>query len=112
MQGQQERYYWRDWGRILLSIILMEGSKCMTDKVTEFKNGYSVISSRFELLNLEKEIKEFMKSEGFRMLSDKEMDALDDLLIEVINKKEYFQTGLNPGRMKQWLNDSRWRNLE
>lgn len=84
----------------------------MTDKVIEFKNGYSVISNRLELLKLEKEIKEFMKSEAFKMLSDKEMDALDDLLLEVINKKEYFQTGLDPRRMKQWLNDSKWRNHE
>ncbi len=38
------------------------------------------------------------------------MDAIDDLLIEVINKKEYFQTGLDPWRMKQWLNDSKWKN--
>ena len=84
----------------------------MTDKVIEFKNGYSVISNRLELLKLEKEIKEFMKSEAFKMLSDKEMDALDDLLLEVINKKEYFQTGLDPRRMKQWLNNSKWRNHE
>jgi len=51
-----------------------------------------------------------MRSNDFRMLSCEEMDAIDDLLIEVINKKEYFQTGLNPLRMKLWLNDSKWRN--
>lgn len=84
----------------------------MTDKVIEFKNGYALISNRLELLKLEKEIKKFMKSEAFKILSDKEMDALDDLLIDVINKKEYFQTGLDPWRMKQWLNDSKWRNHE
>lgn len=82
----------------------------MTDKVMEFKIGYSEISNRFELLKLEKEIKDFMESKDFRMLSCEEMDAIDDLLIEVINKKEYFQTGLNPLRMKLWLNDSKWRN--
>lgn len=82
----------------------------MTDKVMEFKNGYSKISNRFELLKLEEEIKDFMRSKDFRMLSSEKMDAIDDLLIEVINKKEYFQTGLNPLRMKQWLNDSKWRN--
>lgn len=76
----------------------------------EFKIGYSEISNRFELLKLEKEIKDFMRSKDFRMLSCEEMDAIDDLLIEVINKKEYFQTGLNPLRMKLWLNDSKWRN--
>jgi hypothetical protein len=82
----------------------------MTDKVMEFKNGYSEISNRFELLKLEEEIKDFMRSNDFRMLSCEEMDAIDDLLIELINKKEYFQTGLDPWRMKQWLNDSKWRN--
>ncbi len=57
----------------------------MTDKVMEFKNGYSMISNRLELLKLEKDIKEFYK-------------------------KNYFQTGLVPWRMKQWLNDSKCRN--
>lgn len=84
----------------------------MNDKVMHFKNIYSVISNRLELNDLEKKIKEFMKSGAFKTLSNKEMDALDDLLIKVINKKEYFQTGLDPWRMKQWLYDSKWRNHE
>ncbi len=81
----------------------------MTDKVKYFKNCYSGISGRIELLKLEDEIKEFMISKDYRTLSNQERDALDELLIDVINKKEYFKTGLDPGKMKKWLNDSKWR---
>ncbi|NJD52147.1 MAG: hypothetical protein FIB07_04700 [Candidatus Methanoperedens sp.] len=84
----------------------------MTDIVIDLKNRFSVISNRLELLKLEGEIKEFMKSDAFKILSDKKMEALDDLLIDVINKKEYLQTGLDPWRMKRWLNDTKWRNHE
>ncbi len=51
-----------------------------------------------------------MGSKDFGILSNQDMDALDDLLIDVINKKEYFQTGLDPEKMKKSLNDSKWRN--
>ncbi len=82
----------------------------MTGKVVNFKKEYSGISSRVELLKLENEIREFMESDDFKTLSNQDMDALDDLLIDVINKKEYFRTGLDPGKMKKSLNDSKWRN--
>ncbi|HEY9205370.1 MAG TPA: hypothetical protein VIO58_05565 [Candidatus Methanoperedens sp.] len=82
----------------------------MTGKVAAFKKEYSGISSRVELLKLEDEIKEFMQSKDFKTLSNQDMNALDDLLIDVINKKEYLQTGLDPGKMKKSLNDSKWRN--
>ncbi len=70
----------------------------MTGKVVNFKKEYSGISSRVELLKLENEIREFMQSKDFKTLSNQDMNALDDLLIDVINKKEYFQTGLDPAK--------------
>ncbi len=84
----------------------------MIDKVKYFKNGYLEISDRIELLKLEEDIKEFMRSKDYRRLSTEERDALDELHIDVINKKEYFKTGLDPGKMKKWLNDSKWRSHE
>ncbi len=71
----------------------------MNGKVMELKKRYSEINNRYELLNLEEEIKEYMRSEAFRMLSDEKKDALDDLLIKVIKKKEY-HSGCNPWRLK------------
>jgi hypothetical protein len=71
----------------------------MTGKVMEFKKRYSEITSRYELLNLEEEIKGFMESETFKTIPDVEKDALDDLLMKVIKKKEY-RSGCNPWRLK------------
>ncbi len=73
----------------------------MTIKVMEFKKRYSEITNRYELLNLEEEIKGFMESETFKMIPDVEKDALDDLLMKVINKKEYFHSGLDPWMLKR-----------
>jgi hypothetical protein len=41
-----------------------------------------------------------MKSETFETMPDDQKDALDELLIKVINKKEYFHSGLNPWKLK------------
>jgi hypothetical protein len=71
----------------------------MTGKVMEFKKRYSEITNRYELLNLEEEIKGFMESETFKTIPDVEKDALDDLLMKVIKKKEY-RSGCNPWRLK------------
>jgi len=71
----------------------------MTGKVMEFKKRYSEITKRYELLNLEEEIKGFMESETFKTIPDVEKDALDDLLMKVIKKKEY-RSGCNPWRLK------------
>jgi len=71
----------------------------MTGKVMEFKKRYLEITNRYELLNLEEEIKGFMESETFKTIPDVEKDALDDLLMKVIKKKEY-RSGCNPWRLK------------
>jgi hypothetical protein len=71
----------------------------MTGKVMEFKKRYSEITNRYELLNLEEEIKGFMESETFKTIPDMEKDALDDLLMKVIKKKEY-HSGCNPWKLK------------
>jgi hypothetical protein len=71
----------------------------MTGKVMEFKKRYSEITNRYELLNLEEEIKGFMESETFKTIPDVEKDALDDLLMKVIKKKEY-HSGCNPWKLK------------
>ncbi len=72
----------------------------MTGKVIEFKKRYLEITNRYELLKLEEEIKGFRVSEAFKMISDEEKDALDDLLMELISKKEYFHSGCNPWKVK------------
>ncbi len=72
----------------------------MTGKVMEFEKRYSQITNRYELLKMEEEIKEFIVSETFKRMPDVEKDALDDLLMKVISKKEYFHSGCNPRRMK------------
>ncbi|NJD75694.1 MAG: hypothetical protein FIB08_01170 [Candidatus Methanoperedens sp.] len=72
----------------------------MTGKMIEFKKRYSEITNRHELLKLEEEIKGYMESETFNTMPDVEKDALDDLLMKVINKKEYFHSGLDPWMLK------------
>jgi hypothetical protein len=68
----------------------------MTGRLREFTKRYSSMANRFELLDLEKDIKEYISSEDFRHLSEETRNALDDLLLEVMNKKEYFQKGCDP----------------
>lgn len=74
--------------------------KIMNRKVIELKKRYTEITNKFEILDIEKEIKEFMVSEEGKMLHEEEIDSLDELLINVIIKKEYFHSGLEPYRFK------------
>lgn len=53
----------------------------------EFKNRYTEITNKFEILVLEKEIKEFMVSETGKMLPEEEMYSIDVLLIKVMTKR-------------------------
>jgi dihydrofolate reductase len=72
----------------------------MHEKVMEIKKRYTEITSRSEILKLEEEIKVLMGSETFETIPDDQKDALDELLIKVINKKEYFHSGLDPWKLK------------
>jgi dihydrofolate reductase len=72
----------------------------MYEKVMEIKKRYTEITSRSEILKLEEEIKVLMGSETFETMPDDQKDALDELLIKVINKKEYFHSGLDPWKLK------------
>jgi len=72
----------------------------MYKKVMELKKRYTEITSRSEIQKLEEEIKGLMGSETFETIPDDQKDALDDLLIKVINKKEYFHSGLDPWKLK------------
>jgi hypothetical protein len=72
----------------------------MNGKVMELKKRYAQITRRSEILELEEEIKGLMKSETFETMPDDQKDALDELLIKVINKKEYFHSGLDPWKLK------------
>ena len=65
-------------------------------QIEVFQKRYSKISTRFELIKLEKDIINFMTTEKFSNLSDPEKNELDDLIMEIENKKEYFQSGCNP----------------
>ncbi|MEE9151616.1 MAG: hypothetical protein V3U20_07270 [Thermoplasmata archaeon] len=62
----------------------------------EFKKRFLGIQSRFELLRLEEDIKEYMTSEIYKGLQEDDKNALDDVFMEIINKKEYFQKGCDP----------------
>lgn len=72
----------------------------MNGKVMELKKRYTEVTSRPEILKLETEIKGLMGSETFETIPDDQKDALDELLIKVINKKEYFHSGLDPWKLK------------
>jgi len=72
----------------------------MNGKVMELKKRYTEITSKPEILELEEEIKGLMKSETFETIPDDQKDALDELLIKVINKKKYFHSGLDPWKLK------------
>lgn len=72
----------------------------MYEKVMEIKKKYTEVTSRSEIMKLEEEIKGLMGSETFEMMPDDQKDALDELLIKVINKKEYFHSGLDPWKLK------------
>ena len=71
----------------------------MTDKTLELKKRYSDIKNRCELIVLEGDIRKCLTSEDFKLLSIAEKDSLEDLLIDVINKKEHFQTGCDPWKV-------------
>ena len=73
----------------------------MNEELMEFEKRYTEITNKFEILDLEKEIKEFTVSEAGKMLSEEEMDSIDELLIKVMTKKEYFHSGLDPCRFKR-----------
>jgi len=68
----------------------------MTGRLMEFTKRYSSLANRIQLLDLEKDIKEYMSSEDFSIQSEDTRNALDDILLEVLNKKEYFQKGCDP----------------
>ncbi len=68
----------------------------MNEIVNEFERILNEIQSRFELLKLEDEIIEYMNSEEYKNLNQEDKNALDDILMEIINKKEYFQKGCDP----------------
>ena len=68
----------------------------MTGRLMEFSSRCSRLANRTELLELEKDIKEYMSSEDFGLLPEDTRNAMDDLLVEVMNKKEYFQKGCDP----------------
>ena len=71
-------------------------NKVVKSQIEVFQTRYSKISTRFELIKLEKDIMNFMTTEKFSNLSDPEKNELDDLIMEIENKKENFQSGCNP----------------
>lgn len=80
-------------------------NRIMNEKVTHFKKRYTEITNRFEILDLEKQIMEFLVSEESKILLEEEMDCLDELLIKVMTKKEYFHSGLVPCRFRHQVNE-------
>lgn len=64
--------------------------------IKSFQDQYIKVKNRFELIKLEKAIMDYMDTNDYNNLSINKKDELDGLLIDIINKKEYFQTGCDP----------------
>ncbi len=61
-----------------------------------FRKKYSNIRTRFELIALEQELIEFMQTENYDALSSTRQAEVEDLLAELLTKKEFFQAGCDP----------------
>ena len=81
---------------IIKIVGLINIKKEAESQIELFQKRYSKITTRFGLIKLEKDILDFMTTEKFCNLSDTEKNELDDLIMEIENKKEYFQDGCNP----------------
>ena len=65
-------------------------------RIKSFQERYRDVKNRFELIKLEKDIMDYMDTDDYNNLSSNEKDELDVLLIDIINKKEYFQACCDP----------------
>jgi len=68
----------------------------MNETVSKFERRLKEIQSRFELLKLEDEITKYMDTGEYKSLQQDDKNSLDDILMEILNKKEYFQKGCDP----------------
>lgn len=66
------------------------------NRIKSFLNRFSEITNRLELIKLEQEIRDYMQTEEYSKLPETKKDELDKILMEILNKKEYFKTGCDP----------------
>jgi len=74
----------------------MKGDKMNSFRMDGFQEWYSQIKSRFELIELEKKIMNYMDTDEHNNLTDKEKYELDDLLMHILNKRGYYKKGCDP----------------
>ena len=66
------------------------------NRIKSFHERYSKLNTRFELIRLETDVMDYMNTEEYNNLSDNEKETLDDLLMDILSKKEHFQVGCDP----------------
>lgn len=64
--------------------------------IKEFRRRFSDIGTRGELLALEENLMSFLRSDEYGILSEEEKNVLDEIIVELLIKKEYFKTGCDP----------------
>ena len=71
-------------------------SKMDYERIKNFSIRFDSIRNRLELLKLEEEIISYMDTDEYIKVSDYDKNELDDILMEIKNKKEYYQAGCDP----------------
>jgi phosphoribosylamine-glycine ligase len=64
--------------------------------ITEFRRRFSDIGTRMELLALEQDLMSFLTSDEYGTLSEEEKNLLDEIVVELLSRKEHFNTGCDP----------------
>jgi hypothetical protein len=64
--------------------------------IAEFRRRFSDIGTRMELLALERDLTSFLGSDEYVTLSEEEKNVLDEIIVELLSKKEHFNTGCDP----------------
>jgi phosphoribosylamine-glycine ligase len=64
--------------------------------ITEFRRRFSDIGTRTEMPALEQDLMSFLGSDECGTLSEEEKNVPDEIIVELLSKKEYFKTGCDP----------------
>ena len=70
----------------------------MDDRLEGFSARIATVQDQEQLLELECDIREFFTSIYYKNLGSEDRDLLDDIMVEIVNKKEYLKRGCDPMR--------------
>lgn len=70
----------------------------MDDRLEDFSARVATVQDQEQLIELERDIREFYTSISYRDLGSEDRDLLDDIMVEIVNKKEYLKRGCDPMR--------------